>query len=240
MCQLTNYKNIASFVATLKNEQTVEIMLSTFHTMQKFQEPDIHVYTHINIIYCIPHNIADFCALKILDVSHMNLDSLPSEINLLGCLRMLNCDGNNLTKVDISLPNLVVLNCFDNKLNEFPALRCPKLSCLHIGKNSIMVIPYDDIAKMELCVFLYFDNPFDSITNNIALQKLECKRQKFLCGMNDELSFTQHTEYLDIVNNNKQKKLAIRKLKMFEEIIFETNYYDEFIDNIIHNTTLKC
>jgi Leucine-rich repeat (LRR) protein len=238
----------ADYLKKIKNPkdcpEEIQILLSHRHSLKTFFDADICDINYWQIyhnLFCFQKfesisNIIQFANVKILDISNCNLDFLPPEINNLHNLRMLNCESNNITNIDnILLKNLNVFNCFDNKLTNFPNIIAP-LSCLHIGKNNIAVIPYTKILDMQLIVFLYFDNPFDHFKNNKKLIALESSRQKYLIELYyDENSIVSYhfLEMQNVIKNHENKKININALKMVEESIFEIYYMTEFIDDVV-------
>ena len=176
-------------------------------------------------------NLIDVSKIKIFDISNCKLTKLPSEIESLTNLLILNCSNNQIEIIELNNEKLVILNAYDNKLTTFPVIPSSVI-CLQISKNNIKNIQYKKVEVQRLVVFLYYDNPFDNISKNKNLIILESKRQKYLIDLyysDDDICYFA-LEMRSILKNYENKKIRISELKCLEESIYEDYFLYEFVE----------
>lgn len=105
-----------------------------------------------NKIERLPTAIEELTKLTVLNLSRVDLASVPSELGNLQQLSVLDLHYNKLQSLPHSfaqLTELTYLDLFINQLQEVPGLtQFTKLTYLQLGANNLQVIP-DDIGHLE-------------------------------------------------------------------------------------------
>ena len=93
-------------------------------------------------------------------------------------LTRLNLANNRIKNVSVfateeAFPNLRWLNIANNKFNEWPAFKCPKLDYLNISGNKLEKVNEGWAGHSTLRIIVSVDNKFKNLANFKAMPKLE-------------------------------------------------------------------
>lgn len=89
-------------------------------------------------------------AVTELDVSNQGITSLAG-VEFFGSLRVLECQGNSLTELDLSgNPALEELRCYRNGLKSLDVGNCPELRSLYCGKNMLTSLKLEGNPKLSI------------------------------------------------------------------------------------------
>ena len=120
-----------------------------------------------------------------LNLSHKNLQELPSDIGQLTSLTILNISWNKITKLPNSISNLqslTILNAMSNRIDKLPQSigQLRSLVSLKLSLNQITTLP-DSIGNLTKLTSLYIsDNRLTNLPDSIG--KLTLLRDLFLDG----------------------------------------------------------
>ncbi len=219
----------------LEGEKKWKNILSDWINQASLEEKDARETAAIRITACIENNENNE---NILDLSKLDLTSLPPILHLCKNLEEFNCQENELTEIDLSqFPNLVTLDCSENKLTEIDLSQLDNLAVLDCSANELTEL------NLEKCPKLL---DFVCSTNNI--EKLDFSHCKKIIELNcaenllAELDI-KHCHALEQLNCslNKLSSLNVSGLKKLETIYCEFNGLNELnIDECNLLTDIVC
>lgn len=175
-------------------------------------------------------NCISWKSLKALDVSNNSIDKLSPVLNKFSTLQTIIATNNLITKVDLSLPNLMELDVSRNYLKQIPDLSgAPKLERLLLGFNEISG-GFHELTSLQNLLLLDLSNNRITFTPNdlrrfIDILKSLNKLDSLRIYNNPFCETLQQYEYyfisaitsLTSLNNeliSKDQKINIQKTKL--------------------------
>ena len=145
--------------------------------------------------------IVDFSNNALTDVSALKDLSRLTRLNLANN----KIKGGGVFAMEDVFPNLAWLDVSNNKFNEWPAFKCPKLDYLNISGNKLEKISSEWTGHANLRIISAADNKF----KNLAIFKAMPKLEELYLAMNNITSFNGWEGGLPVL-----KRLHLRKNKI--------------------------
>ncbi|WP_052823425.1 T9SS type A sorting domain-containing protein [Neotamlana sedimentorum] len=177
--------------------------------------------------------VANALGTSLLNLNNKNISSLQG-IEAFENLTSLNCNGNNLSSIDLSSNlNLVALQCTDNQITVLNLQNNTSLEQLHCSNN--LLTNLDVSANTALTTI---SCPFNSITsldfsNNLDLEYLVAVHND-LTTINVTNNSLLNTLYLD---DNDLSSLDVSNNGLLEYLYLKDNHLTTL--NLANNTLLK-
>jgi Leucine-rich repeat (LRR) protein len=186
--------------------------------------------------------IAKLVHLKELNVSHNQLEQLPSSILQLRALEVLNLEGNRLSNLPdefAQLTQLKALNLSKNLLATLPPVlsKLPQLAELSIGGNHIHQLPASIAALSALRILHWYHRPtlpLPRIDDKLSiLPVFDPYQGQPLKQIDDALAKLPNLEYLDLSHHGlAQLPANLHQLKQLKVLALAGNGYTTFPDFI--------
>ncbi|BDD06564.1 T9SS type A sorting domain-containing protein [Aureibacter tunicatorum] len=146
--------------------------------------------------------LEDFAALKVLKANNNSISTLDVTQNQM--LNRLKIWDNQLTSLTLDNPELIEINCKNNKLENIVVTRNPKLVTLNCINNALTSLNLNE--NTELKNFYCKNNKLDSLdlSNNTALRNFNGAQNNFACiQVNDQNTADLANQNLPINGGNK-------------------------------------
>ena len=158
------------------------------------------------------------------DAKNITYRLTAQTVKILGDLTSLNCEGNDITSIDLSHSKLVNLYCPYNSITELNTNGNNKLSYLNCGNNQLTAL---DLSTNSELTFLYCNYNKISTLNlpqNNKLWLLACAYNKL-----KELNVSNFKELKDLTcSRNELEKLIIKDNPKLYRVRFFNNKLSQF------------
>ncbi len=178
---------------------------------------------------------AELTAVTEINVSSKNISRLNG-IEYFTKLKVLSCDHNNITNIDLHKnTSLVSLNCSWNYLTRLDVSNSPNLSTLSCSRNDITVLNVSNTALTSIELNAAFLQYTKNSANRSPIKGIYAKNctqlEKFIIDVTDNY----YIETLDFSGCTALNRFSVNDYNRYYD-----SYYNSIYGNYIKNINFSC